>query len=176
MRKILLLLPLLVLPASAWAQQTPKVEIFGGYSNLYANINTSSFDMNGVNFSAAENVNSWFGGALDFSTHFGTENGYKVNMQTLTYGPVFSYRKNKSMVPFGHALVGAVRGGQEYLNISKSDTRVAAYMGGGLDVKVAPSVALRLFQVDYLLTHFSGIRQNNIRLSAGIVFRVGKKK
>ena len=44
MPKILLLLPLLILPASVWAQQIPKVEILGGYSNLYANLNTSSFD------------------------------------------------------------------------------------------------------------------------------------
>lgn len=176
MRKILLLLPLLVLPVSALAQQTPRVEVFGGYSNLYANINTSSFDTNGVNFSAAENLNSWFGGVLDFSTHFGTENGFKVNTQTLTYGPVFSYRKNKTLTPFAHAMLGAVRGGPEYLNISRPETRMCVYMGGGLDVKVTPNVALRLFQADFLVTHFAGMHQDNIRLSAGIVLRLGKRK
>jgi opacity protein-like surface antigen len=164
------------LPVSAWAQQTPKVEVFGGYSNLNANLNSSSFDMNGVNFSAAENLNSWFGGVLDFSTHFGTENGFKTNTQSVTYGPVFSYRKNKSIVPFAHAMVGAVRGGSEYLNISKPETRIGVYVGGGLDLKVSPNVALRLFQADYEMSRFSGTRQDNIRLSAGIVIRVGKKK
>ena len=83
MRKFLILLPLLALPVSALAQQTPLVEVFGGYSNLASNINVSSIDLNGVNFSAQENLNSWFGGVLDFSTHFGTENGLKTNTQTV---------------------------------------------------------------------------------------------
>jgi opacity protein-like surface antigen len=176
MRKFLVLLPLLVLPVSAWGQQVPRVEVFGGYSNLEANLNSSSVNLNGVNFSAAENLNSWFGGALDFSTHFGTENGLKTNTQSLMYGPVFTYRKVKGVAPFAHALVGAVRGGTDYLDISKPEKRMGVYVGGGLDVKVMPNVALRLFQADYLMTHFSGIRQDNIRLSAGIVLLFGKKK
>jgi len=49
-------------------------------------------------------------------------------------------------------------------------------VGGGLDLKVSPNVALRLFQADYEMSRFSGTRQDNIRLSAGIVIRVGKKK
>jgi hypothetical protein len=73
-------------------------------------------------------------------------------------------------------MVGAVRGGSNYLNISQPETRIGVYVGGGLDLKVSPNVALRLFQADYLMTHFSDARQDNIRLSAGIVIRIGKKK
>jgi hypothetical protein len=176
MRKFLILLPLLVFPVSAWTQETPRLEIFGGYSNLLANANVSSFDLNGVNFSAQENLNSWFGGVLDFSTHFGTENGFKTNTQTVSYGPVFSYRKNKSIVPFAHAMVGAERGGSNYLNISQPETRIAVLAGGGLDVKVLPNIALRLVQVDYVMSKFSNSRQDNLRISAGVVFYLGKKK
>ena len=176
MRRFLVLLPLLLLPLTALAQQAPKVEVFGGYSNLTANLSGSNFNLQGVNFSVAENVNSWFGGALDFSSHFGTENGFKTNTESMTYGPVFSYRKIRHVVPFGHGLLGAVRGGPEYLNISKPETRFGAYAGGGVDVQVSPSLALRLFQADYLMTRFSKARQDNVRLSAGIVLRLGKKK
>ena len=176
MRKFLVLLPLLILPVSALAQETPQVEVFGGYSNLNANMNASSVNLNGVNFSVAENLNSWFGGALDISSHFGTENGFRTNTQSLTYGPVFSYRKNKTIVPFGHAMLGAVRGGPEYLGISKPEERFGVYTGGGLDVKVTPHVALRVIQADYLMTRFSNTRQDNMRLSAGIVLFVGNKK
>jgi hypothetical protein len=176
MRKLLLLLPLWFLPGAALAQQTPRVEVFGGYSNMVANANTSNFDLNGVDFSVTENLNSWFGGTLDFSSHFGTDNGFKVNTESVTYGPVFSYRKNKSIVPFAHGLLGAVRGGPEYLGISKPENRFGVYGGGGLDVKVSPHVALRLFQADYMMTRFSSIRQDNFRLSAGIVLFLGKKK
>jgi len=176
MRKLLVLLPLLIIPVSAWAQETPKVELFGGYSNMYANINGSDFDMHGVSFAAQENLNSWFGGVLDFSTHFGTENGFHTNTQTVSYGPVFSYRKNKSIVPFAHAMVGAERGGSNYLNISQPETRLAVLAGGGLDIKVRPNLALRLVQVDYVMSKFSNSRQDNMRFSAGIVFYLGKKK
>jgi opacity protein-like surface antigen len=175
MRRFLLLLPLLWLSTSAVAQETPKVEVFGGYSNLSANVNASSFNLNGFDTSVAENVNSWFGGALDFSAHFGTENGFSVNTESLSYGPVFSYRKNHRVTPFGHILLGAVRGGPEFLNISKAETRFGMYAGGGLDVKITPLVALRLIQADYLLTAFSNTTQDNFRLSAGIVLRFGKK-
>jgi len=176
MRKFLVLLPLLVLPVSACAQDVPRYEVFAGYSNLAANLNNSSIDMNGVNGSFQENFNSWFGGALDISGHFGTENGLKVNTESAMYGPVFSYRKSKSITPFVHGLLGAVRGSPEYLGISKSEERFGAYVGGGLDLKIGPGVALRLIQVDYLLSRFSSTSQDNIRLSAGVVFTFGKRK
>ena len=176
MRKFLILLPLLVLPVSALAQQTPRVEVFGGYSNFASNINVTSIDLNGVNFSAQENLNSWFGGVLDFSTHFGKENGLKTNTQLVSYGPVFSYRKVKNFVPFAHAMVGAERGGTNYLNISKPEERLAVLAGAGLDVKVIPRLALRLIQADYVMSQFSNTRQDNIRVSAGVVFLLGIKK
>lgn len=176
MRKFLVLLPLLVVPVSAWADDLPKFEVFAGYSNLAANVNHSSMDLNGVNGSFQENLNSWFGGALDISGHFGTESGMKVNTESAMYGPVFSYRKSKSVTPFVHGLLGAVRGSSDYLGISKPEERFGAYLGGGLDLKIGPGVALRLIQVDYLLTRFSSLNQDNVRLSAGIVFNFGKRK
>jgi len=105
MREALISLPLSILPVHALAQQKPKVEVFGGHSYLMADMNGSSFHLYGVDFPGAENVNSWFGGALDFSSR----------------------------------------------------------------------AALRLFRADYLLTRFGARRQGNIRLSAGIVLRFGKK-
>ena len=176
MRKFLVLLPLLVLPVGAMAQQTPRVEVFGGYSNMEVDLSGSRFNMNGVNFSATENLNSWFGGALDISGHFGKDNGFNTNTESLTYGPVFSFRKVKNVDLFGHALLGAVRGGSEYLDISKPEERFGAYVGGGLDVKVRHNLALRLFQADYLMTRFSSARQDNLRLSAGIVLLFGNRK
>jgi Outer membrane protein beta-barrel domain len=170
-----LILPLLFVPLAATAQQTPKVEVFGGYSNLEANLNAASFNLNGTDFSVTENVNPWFGGTLDFTSHFGTEAGIKVNTETLTYGPVISYRKHPSVVPFGHVLLGAVRGSSDYLDISKPAVHFAVAAGGGIDVKVTDRVALRLIQADYLMTRFSSSRQDNIRLSAGIVLRFGRK-
>jgi len=170
-----LILPFLFVPLAATAQRTPKAEVFGGYSNLEANLNAASFNMSGVDFSVTENVNKWFGGTLDFTSHFGTEAGLKVNTETLTYGPVISYRKHPSVVPFAHGLLGAVRGSSDYLDISKPAVHFALAAGGGIDVKLTDTVALRLIQADYLMTRFSSTRQDNVRLSAGIVVRFGRK-
>jgi hypothetical protein len=175
MRKALIVLSLLMLPVGALAQETPKYEVFMGYSNFTADFTGSSVNMNGVNFSAAENVNSWFGGALDFSTHYGTDGGRSTNTQSLTYGPVFSYRRSAHVVPFVHALLGVDRGAPEYLGISKSELRFGVYGGAGVDVKITERFALRLIQADYLMTRFSSVRQDNMRLSAGVVLRLGKK-
>ena len=176
MRKLLVLLPLLIFPVSALAQETPKVEFFGGYSNMEASLSHSQFNMHGFDISATENLNSWFGGTLDLSSHFGTDNGFEVNNQTLAYGPVFSYRKVKSLVLFGHGLVGVTRGGPEYLGISKAEYRFATLAGGGIDLKVSSRLALRLIQGDYVMTRFSGVRQDNVQLSAGLVLLLGKAR
>lgn len=177
MRKFLILLPLLLVPVSAWSQVTPRFELFGGYSNMWVNANTSNdFDLHGVGFSAQENLNSWFGGVLDFSTHFGSENGFHTNNQTVSYGPVFSYRKHPGIVPFGHVMVGAERGGSFFLNISQPETRLAILAGGGVDIKIRPNVSLRIIQVDYVESRFSNARQDNLRISGGLVFNLGRKR
>ncbi len=48
-------------------------------------------------------------------------------------------------------------------------------LGGGLDVSVNDSIAVRVAQVDYLRTHFFFQTQNKGRIAAGLVIRFGKK-
>jgi hypothetical protein len=156
---------------AAAAQETPKVELFGGYSNLFANLNNSSYNLNGVHVSAAENVNSWFGGVLDFSSFSGSNAGLNVNAQTIMYGPRIAYRKSRAITPSVHALFGAIRGSRGFDGISEANWRFALGVGGEIDVRLNDKVALRLVQADYIPTHFLDLRQDNIRVSAGFVFR-----
>ena len=54
-------------------------------------------------------------------------------------------------------------------------------LGGGLDYRVSPKVAIRFIQADYLMTRFKtninsagnsvAATQNNFRIGAGIQFR-----
>jgi hypothetical protein len=47
-------------------------------------------------------------------------------------------------------------------------------LGGGLDWNATPHIGVRLIQAEYLLTKFNdgaNNRQNNVRVSAGVVFR-----
>jgi opacity protein-like surface antigen len=176
MQKVTWLVALvLLLGATAMAQDTPKAEIFGGYSLLVADFSHSSFHLNGGSVSVTENVNSWFGGMLDFSTQFGTRSGFSVNSQQIMYGPVFAYRKASSVTPSAHVLLGAVRGSAGFLGISQPDTDFGLALGGGVDVKLTKIVSIRVIQADYLMTRFLSTHQNNIRASAGIVLNFGKK-
>jgi len=170
------MLPLLLLqPIPALAQNTPSWQVFGGYSHWVGSVNSDTFNLNGFDLSLNQNRNRWFGGVLDVGSNFGTEAGLKVNTQSITYGPVFSYRKNPSAVPFAEAFAGAARGSSEYLDISKSEYRWAYGAGGGLDVKLRDRLYLRVIRADFIETRFSGLGQANIRISAGLVFNFGQK-
>jgi len=172
MQKVSLYLVLvLFFSIAAAAQETPKIEVFGGYSFLDADLSNSSFNMNGFHVSAAENLNKWVGGMADFSTHYATIGGRNINTQAIMYGPRVSYRKIRAITPSAHALFGAVRGSQGYLGISQADTHFAMGFGGELDVKVSKYVAYRVVQADYLVTRFLNLRQDNIRVSTGLVFQ-----
>src|SRR4029077_1081800 len=54
---------------SAHAQDTPKIDIFAGYSYVRENPSTAgvgSFSLNGGSASIAYNANSWLSGVADF--------------------------------------------------------------------------------------------------------------
>jgi len=82
--------------------------------------------------------------------------------------------------PYGQALFGAVHGFDSYFPAppgklpTSDDTSFAMALGGGVDLAVSKHVWIRAVQVDYHyseLRNLQGNRQNQIRLSAGIVFR-----
>lgn len=175
-RFIFLVVMWLFIGVTAWAQTTPKYELFGGYSHLLADVNHTSFNLDGGEASAVENVNNWFGGMLDFGIQYGTRNGYKVNSEQIMYGPVFSYRKSPMFTPSAHLLLGAVRGSQGFAGISQNSTRFGAAFGGSLDFRLTNRVSFRVIQGDYLITNFMGTHQDSIRLSTGLVFTFGGKR
>jgi len=157
--------------AAAAAQETPKVELFTGYSHLFADLNTTSYNLNGVNVSAAENVNSWFGGVLDFNSNFGSNAGLNVNAQSIMYGPRIAYRKSSAVTPSFHVLFGGFRGSRGFDGISEAKWRIDLAVGGEVDLRINDRVAFRLVQVDYMPTHFLNLHQDNVRVSVGFVFR-----
>lgn len=172
----------LAMPASG--QDTPQVEVFGGGGVARADIGGADLNLYGWNGAVTENVNKWFGGTADFSGFYAhqTQVGpglvpvdVNVSAHTFMFGPHFAYRKAGAFTPFAHVLLGGVRASQGYVGISQDATKFAAAFGGGIDIRVHKHVAVRIFQADYMVTPFLGLRQDNVRLSAGIVFRFGKR-
>ncbi|HEY6293080.1 MAG TPA: outer membrane beta-barrel protein [Terriglobia bacterium] len=172
MRKIFwLLLLVCFLPLAAVASDPasndsfPRGELFGGYSFFYSNAGQHGSGFNGGSGSIAENVNPWFGGVFDFSTQWHSG----ANVTTFMYGPVFSYRKDPKITPFVRFLGGGVRGSVNYLDFSKAQTSWGFDAGGGVDARVTKSLSIRVVQVDYVFSHFSGVHQDNIRVSVGLL-------
>ena len=185
---------ILFLSLTALAQEVPQVEIFGGYSYMRVNPPDAndSYNFNGWNGSLVVNANRWFGMAMDFSGHYKTikESDFNddVKLHSLMFGPQFSFRKHDKLTPFVHALFGFGHLDQTVSSTQMSGSEAMDWndfemaLGGGLDVKIHPKVAVRLFQADYIRLRDKGGSANNLaetmnnfRLSSGIVFRLGRK-
>jgi len=183
MRKLLMGVALIFLiPLGAWAQQEfPKAEIFGGYS--YFRVEPEGYNLNGWNASVTGNVTSWFGIEGDFSGHYGKPKedgivipGVNLNSHTIMGGPKITAR-NGNFAPFAHFLIGLNRARSSYDGDVSSNIALSTVIGGGFDISINKNVAIRAFQMDYLMTRFDtnddGIheRQHNFRFSTGIVFK-----
>src|SRR4051812_49624003 len=103
MRRLLLVLGVLSFVAVVNAQETPKYELFGGYSFL----RESATNYNGWEGSGAYNFNPWIGFKLDADGHYlgaTTPNPIFFGDQTfyqIMGGPPFSWRP-KPFPPFSH--------------------------------------------------------------------------
>jgi hypothetical protein len=181
----------------------PKFELFAGYSYLRAVPTLAAGNRlawsNGGSASMAFNVNRYLGLVGDFGAYTNSQvrftggsaatvNVDNPNVAVLTYlfGPRLSFRKNERITPFAQVLFGGVHANLVTLagctvncTVIPAQDSFAMTAGGGLDVKVRPHLAIRIIQAEYLMTNFEDLTtgnkalQNDMRLSAGIVFRFG---
>ncbi|HKQ77653.1 MAG TPA: outer membrane beta-barrel protein [Blastocatellia bacterium] len=183
MRKLFVIAALtLALPIIAQAQDSPRTEIFGGYSYLRLDEDLNDDrDLNGYNASVNQTIfKKWLGFKADFSGHFGDSvaslgPGTDLNKFLFLFGPQFTLRKYERIQPFAHVLFGAARVDitNDNNGLDFDDNAFALAAGGGVDVKIADRVAVRLFQADYVLTRFNDFNQHNFRASGGFVLRFG---
>ena len=159
-------------------------QIFGGYSYLRSDVpvvtiagvsslcvppacllpsGSASFQTHGWNVSAGLKTFPFTRLTADFSGHYGDFAGARITTRTYLFGPEFSLPLRYS--PFFHILAGRAHKDEA----GYKQAVFATAMGGGLDVKAAPFIKIRLFQIDYLRTSFDGQVQNRTRLSAGVV-------
>ncbi|MGH9840236.1 MAG: outer membrane beta-barrel protein [Blastocatellia bacterium] len=192
-----------VFTQSAVAQETPRVEIFGGYSYLRvttddnllgpngASGSLDSISANGFMTSAAYNLTKRIGIVGEFSRHTKETNlqnlirqtgipnlRVETRVNTFLFGPRFTLRTD-SIEPFAHFLVGGAQGSFDIsgLGVSSSDSGTAFTFaaGGGVDIKFSPKIVVRLVQADYLRTTINGPDLDSGRISTGIVFRIGER-
>ncbi len=117
-------------------------------------------------------------------TAMSIEHALKTSVHTLMFGPSFAYRRNPKASVFAHVLLGGVAGhstltsgGEILVGYPLDETEwVFGYaLGGGVDLTITKLVAVR-GQVDLIRSSFrdgGNDWQNNVRVSMGLVFRLG---
>lgn len=192
MRRILIVLILLFFAASVFGQDfTPKVELGLGYSYSYARVpnSTTRVNMNGVLISSTFNANPWLGVEAEFGTHYHCASGcwiygYRVENpdetnDSLSFlaGPRVNFATNRKVRPWVHALAGVTRTAysNHVIDYKVSTSGFGWAAGGGLDVPFH-GMTIRAIQVDF--THYAAEPEsfNNVRIGAGFVFGIGKRK
>jgi outer membrane protein OmpA-like peptidoglycan-associated protein/opacity protein-like surface antigen len=182
---------------------TPKVEVFLGYSYLQAVPKLADGNrlvwLNGGSANVAYNLNRHLGIVADIGDYTNSEVrfqgalGATVDVDnadggalSYLFGPRYSFRQHDRFTPFAQVLFGGVHAGAVVLSncnlnctLLPDQNAFAMTAGGGLDINVRRHLAIRVIQAEYMMTGFQNYNtgesatQNDMRLSAGIVFRFG---
>lgn len=169
--------------------QSARLALGADYNALYSNAppgECGCFWMNGgdgwLGFHLVNHLSAVFQAAGEHASNI---NGTSADLTLISYlaGPRFSLFENRRVQPFAQALFGGAYASGP-LTPTAAGTVGAANVfafsaGGGMDVGVGSHVAIRFVDVDYLYTRFNnGVNQHqdNLRLSAGIVFRFGSPR
>jgi hypothetical protein len=184
---LLVFINVYLLVASSFAQEVPRVALFGGYS-------TGSIPK-GWAAGITGNFNRYFGAEAAFSGHYETQENAHDSTHLFLFGPKASVRLQK-VTPWAHALLGTtfvqarVQNGNTAYGygpgeLRESATRFAWAIGGGIDYPFQKNVALRV-QADNIgnnlrpqfQVHGAGyfiqippFPSNDLRVSVGMVFR-----
>jgi opacity protein-like surface antigen len=186
----LLVLALAAGPAAAG--EGHGTDFFAGYS--FAQIDDTH--RNGADLALGFDLFGPLAGFFDTSFHWGSQEGTSLSDLTLMAGPGARFGKRGGTVFFVRALAGLVRDkasiGILDVDISETSSRFGVLAGGGVDVRVSPTLALRL-QGDYLGsdTGAEGIAScapgvtcessyggwsSGYRVAAGVVYRFGSAR
>jgi len=159
-------LALTFLASVARAQETPVADVALGYSMIEV-VKGFSGTAYGGSGSVAVNVNQWLGAVSDFGLYHASPFGPGVDAGTYTFGPRVSYRHWGKFTPFAQVLVGRVR---------YAANGFVFGAGGGADIGLDSGgrFALRP-QVEYFGFRANGGTTDTVRVSVGLVFRIGKK-
>ncbi len=185
--------PMWLLPEAAAAQtvvktrarnhETPKVEVFLGYSRFGTVSNNTvtgnrMVGLNGGSASVAFNFNRYLGVVGDFGgyddsqlqlTGTGINQPLVVNSSgtayTYLFGPRLSYRNQTRFTPFAQILAGGVHASDVTVNncagagctVLPVQNSFAFTGGGGLDIRLTHHISIRAVQAEYMLTRFSGV-------------------
>jgi opacity protein-like surface antigen len=168
-RSVLLCALMVCFSGVARAQEHPAVETSFDYSYVHVSDSGFTANLNGGSASVAFNPSSWLGVVADFGGYKGSQNGFDGgNVITYMFGPKVAMRRGR-VTPYAQALFGGA-----HADIAGTTSNAFAMaLGGGVDANLTEHIGVRVIQAEYLMTRFNFVsnQQNNVRISAGVVFR-----
>jgi outer membrane protein OmpA-like peptidoglycan-associated protein len=165
-------------PSGGVGSDTPKFELFLGYSNLLAtpmSLSNRIVDLQGGDANVAFNFTRYVGLVGDFAGYHantltfnqpgGPSRDVGADGRAFTYmgGPRFSYRRPHFTL-FAQTLLGVADARQVTINNCTgspacaplpSASTFAFAAGGGLDLNLSRHFAFRIFQAEYFITRFT---------------------
>lgn len=180
MKKLLIALALCSLFCiPALAQDTPAVEIFGGYQMLRhpGGDGYDSYILNGFLASVEGNLTPYFGVVGEFGYNRKSWDGATESFATYLFGPRFGYRAGNFRV-FGHYLLGgshySYEISPELYESSGTANNFTQAIGGGVDISLGKHFAIRPAQIDMVSIKWSDLDggwENHFRYSVGAVIK-----
>ncbi len=158
---------LLLLSSSALGQDGdyPKVEVFGGFSYLNADLGTRE-NFFGWQGSVSGNVKENIGIVVDAGGQYKSVLGIGISYYELLLGPRFMVRGER-VTAFVHALLG-----NRYIFVPGDiDSAFVLGFGGGMDVSASDSIGIRVFQFDYMPNNSRSMWRHDVRFGSGIVYK-----
>ena len=195
MRSYFLLLGLLfgVGPAT-WAQTAVANSFTGGDAAVvyqWARSNTQPgdcgcFRASGLGVSGSLHIATHWAAVAEVSADFagkGPQTGNTLTLASFLAGARYRFPRNSltshPLQPYLHVLLGAAHAGGGIAGAGDGTVAFAARVGGGVEVPLTSSFAMRLIEADYFPTDFANAvngHQNNVSLASGIVYQWSNAK
>src|SRR5437868_6349788 len=179
-------------------EQTPKFELFGGWSYIYPNSRLHAINPvvnanqesnpRGIGVAATYNFNRWLGLTADFSgTLWGSgETPAQLsilddsNFYNVSFGPKITLRR-KHFAPFAEGLFGWHRLTQDSVPLVGASDHWGFMLGGGVDVPLTRHFGLRLIRADWVYSNHQyapaalvdTTEVRGVRLQTGVNFMFG---
>jgi hypothetical protein len=184
MKKLVLIAVLVMgfsVAAIAQDQDLPAYEVFTGYSYFRFVPKGSSADLHGWNIATAFNKNEKVAVVMDFTGNYGKYNdrfnrhdNRAIKVHSFLFGPKITFPQGRYS-PFIQGLVGVYHLNRGGGTTRETENDFGSAFSFGMDIKANDKISVRPFQAEYVMVRSKGIRQSDMRVSSGVVFKMGRK-
>ena len=160
--------------------ETPAIEIPVSFQVFHANAppkGCGCFWMYGGGAGLVLNFTKHWSGVVDLARgQAGNINGTNQDLTIFNYqvGPRYSLRNHTKWTPYAQALVGGSEVFSNYSVYGEGRNSFSSTVGGGLTMRVSNHIGFTVAEGSWMFAQaVNGVnsRQNNVRLTTGIVFR-----